>query len=116
EKIRLASPFVLRTVEPRPKELEGRVVLGIRRIGKRLVIGLQGDGEGDLFAVVHLMIAGRFHWKDDVAAKIPGKVGLAAFDVPNGTLLLTEASTKKRAALHIVKGEAALEEFRRGGI
>jgi len=103
-------------VEPRPKELEGRVVLGIRRIGKRLVIGLQGDDEGDLFAVVHLMIAGRFHWKDDVGAKIPGKVGLAAFDVPNGTLLFTEASTKKRAALHLVRGEAALEDFRRGGI
>src|SRR5437763_425232 len=75
-KLRLASPFVLRTVEPRPKEVEGRTIRGFRRMGKRIVWEL----EGDVFVVVHLMIAGRFHWKDQAAAKIPGKIGLAAFD------------------------------------
>jgi formamidopyrimidine-DNA glycosylase len=110
--VRLASPFVLRTVEPRPKELVGRTVKGFRRIGKRIVFDF-GD---DLFFVVHLMIAGRFHWKDSPGAKIPGKIGLAAFDFENGTLLFTEASTKKRASLHVVKGEEALADFSRGGL
>ena len=111
ERLRLASPFVLRTFDPPPRELEGRTVLGVRRLGKRIVLAL----EGDLFAVIHLMIAGRLHWKDP-GAKIPGKVGLFAFDFPNGTLTLTEAGTKKRASLHLVRGEGALGAIDRGGI
>ncbi len=111
ERIRFASPFLLRSVDPPIAEAEGRLVRGIERLGKRLVFEL----DGQRFLVIHLMIAGRFHWKER-GAKIPGKVGLAAFDLPNGTLLLTEAGTKKRASLHFVAGRAALEEFRRGGI
>ena len=111
-KLRLASPFVLRTVEPRPKEIEGKTIRGFRRMGKRIVWEL----DDDVFVVIHLMIAGRLHWKDASGAKIAGKVGLAAFDFDNGTLMFTEASTKKRASLHLVRGEAALEEFKRGGL
>jgi formamidopyrimidine-DNA glycosylase len=111
ENIRLASPFILRTVEPRVDEVRGKTILGLQRIGKRIVFEL----EDELYLVIHLMIAGRFHWKKP-KAKIPGKVGHAAFDFSTGTLLLTEASTKKRASMHIVHGKSALAEFDRGGI
>ena len=111
QQIRLASPFVLRSVDPPISEAQGREVLGLRRLGKRIVLEL----EGDLYLIIHLMIAGRFHWKS-VDAKIPRKLGLAAFDFPSGTLLLTEAGTKKRASLHLVRGKGALEEHERGGL
>lgn len=111
EKLRLASPFVLRTVTPSPRELEGKKLLGMRRMGKRLVFAF----EGDLFLVIHLMVAGRFRWEAK-GKPIPGKLGLAALDFEKGTLILTEASTKKRASIHVVQGEAALEQFDRGGL
>jgi len=109
--VRVASPFVLRTADPPLKAVEGKQVLGTRRLGKRLVLEL----EDDLFLLIHLMIAGRFRWREPGAA-ITGKIGLAAFDFPDGTLLLTEASPKKRAAIHIVRGEATLKEFERSGL
>lgn len=109
--IRLASPFLVRSVDPPIKEAEGKRVVGLRRLGKRIVWEL----EGDLFLVFHLMIAGRLRWKS-VGTKIPGKLGLAAFDFPTGTLLLTEAGTKKRASLHFVRGEKALREHDPGGL
>ena len=109
--IRLSSPFLLRSVDPPVASAEGRTVEGVDRIGKRIVLAL----DGDFFLVLHLMIAGRLRWRDP-GAKIPGKVGLAAFDFPNGTVLFTEAGTKKRAALHVVEGKAALEQFDRGGL
>ncbi|HEY4116870.1 MAG TPA: DNA-formamidopyrimidine glycosylase family protein [Byssovorax sp.] len=111
ERLRLASPFVLRTVDPSPQALAGKRVVAVRRVGKRIAIGV----EGDLWAVVHLMIAGRFHWKEP-GAKIPGRVGLLAFDFPTGSLTLTEASKKKRASLHVVRGEAAVRALDRGGV
>ena len=111
EQLRLASPFVLRSVQPRPSAVAGKSVVGLRRLGKRVVFEL----EDDFFVVVHLMIAGRFRWKA-AGAKVPGRVGLAAFDFSSGTLLLTEASTKKRASIHIVQGEAGLEAHDRGGL
>jgi len=111
QRVRVASPFVLRTADPPLKAVEGKRVLGTRRLGKRLVMEL----EDDLFLTIHLMIAGRFRWREAGAA-ITAKIGLAAFDFPNGTLLLTEASPKKRAAIHIVKGEEALAEFERTGL
>ena len=111
EAIRLGSPFLLRTVEPSIEEARGRRVLAVRRLGKRIVLEL----EGKLFLVLHLMIAGRLHWKKR-AAKLGGRIGLAAFDFADGTLLLTEASKKKRASLHFVRGEAALSQFDRGGL
>ncbi len=111
EKIRLASPFLLRSVDPPLQTAEGKKVVGLRRIGKRIVIEL----EDNLFLVIHLMIAGRFQWKAR-GAKLPGTVGLAAFDFSNGTLTLTEAGTKKRASLHLVHGEAALDALDRGGL
>jgi formamidopyrimidine-DNA glycosylase len=111
EKIRVASPFVVRTADPPLKVAEGKRVLELRRSGKRLIFAL----EDDLFLTIHLMIAGRFRWKERGAA-IVGKIGLAAFDFENGTLLLTEASQKKRAAIHLLKGAAALTEFDRGGL
>ena len=111
--IRIASPFLLRSVDPSPRETAGRVVTGLRRLGKRVVIAL----EDDLFVVIHLMIAGRLHWKDTPGAKVPGgKRGLAAFDFPAGTLLFTEEGTKKRAALYLVRGEDALADHDPGGI
>jgi formamidopyrimidine-DNA glycosylase len=109
--VRLASPFVVRSVEPPITHACGTTVGGLRRIGKRIVLELSGD----LFLVVHLMIAGRFRWKDR-GAKVPGKLGLAAFDFTRGTLLLTEASTRKRTSIHLVRGEAALAAFDAGGI
>jgi formamidopyrimidine-DNA glycosylase len=110
-KVRLGSPFVLRTVEPSPRELEGKTVTELRRLGKRIAFGFE-DG---LFLVIHLMIAGRFKWLEP-GAKVPAKLGLAAFDFDSGTLLLTEAGSKKRASIHIVRGEAALEEHDRKGL
>ena len=111
EKIRVASPFLLRTFDPPVEACEGKRVAALRRLGKRIVFAL----EGDLFLVLHLMIAGRLHWGQR-GAKIHGKIGLAAFDFENGTLLLTEAGTKKRASLHVVRGEAALREHDPGGL
>jgi formamidopyrimidine-DNA glycosylase len=111
ERIRLGNVFVLRSVSPPLEEIEGRRVAGLRRLGKRIVIDL----EGDLFVVIHLMIAGRLHWKDK-GARLPGKLGLAAFDFDVGTLTLTEAGTKRRASLHLVRGEAALHQQDPGGI
>jgi len=103
--------FLLRTASPPLKASYGKRVLEVRRIGKRLAFQL----EDDLALVLHLMIAGRLHWKPRGQA-VPGKIGLAAFDFPNGTLLLTEASPKKRAALYLVQGSGAVEEFDRGGL
>ncbi len=111
EGIRIASPFVLRTVSPSARELVGAVVTSVERLGKRIVIGV----DGDRYIVIHLMIAGRLRWKKR-GEKVPGKVGLAAFDFPNGTLIFTEASPKKRASLHLVAGRAGLAEFDRGGL
>jgi len=111
ERVRLASPFVLRSVDPPILEAHGRAVTGLRRVGKRIVIAL----EGDVYLSIHLMIAGRLHWKA-AGAKVPGKVGLAAFDFSTGTLTLTEAGTKKRAAIHLVRGEAGLHALDPGGI
>ena len=105
-RIRFGNPFLLRTVSPTPEELVGKQVAGLRRIGKRIVIEL-GD---HLFIVIHLMIAGRFKWLA-AGAKIAGKVGLAAFDFKRGTLLLTEQGSKRRASLHLVRGENALREL-----
>jgi formamidopyrimidine-DNA glycosylase len=110
-KMRLASPFVLRTVDPSPRELEGKTVTALRRLGKRIVLAF----DDDLFLVIHLMIAGRFKWLA-AGAKVPGKIGLAAFDFDAGTLVLTEAGSKRRASLHIVRGEEALREHDRGGL
>jgi formamidopyrimidine-DNA glycosylase len=111
ERIRLANPFVLRSVEPTPAEVAGRTVIGVRRLGKRIVIAL----EGELFVLIHLMIAGRLHWKD-AGAKLPGKIGLAALDFSTGTVTLTEAGSKRRAAIHLVRGEAALTAHDPGGL
>jgi formamidopyrimidine-DNA glycosylase len=109
--LRLASPFVLRTVTPSPAELDGRVVTSLRRIGKRIVIGFVGE----LFVVIHLMIAGRLR-RQPRGAKLPGRITLAAFDFENGTLVLTEAGSKRRASIHIVQGEPALAEHDPGGL
>jgi formamidopyrimidine-DNA glycosylase len=111
ERVRLASPFLLRSFDPPLSAVEGRRVVALRRIGKRIVIAL----EGDLHLVLHLMIAGRLRWKAP-GEKLPGKVGLAAFDFPNGTLILTEQGTKKRASLYLVRGEGALDDFDKGGL
>jgi formamidopyrimidine-DNA glycosylase len=109
--LRLANPFVLRSVDPSPAEVAGRAVIGLRRVGKRIVIAL----EGECFVVIHLMIAGRLHWKE-AGARLPGKIGLAALDFSAGTVTLTEAGSKRRAAIHLVRGEAALDEHDPGGI
>jgi len=109
--LRLANPFVLRSVAPSPSDIAGRTVTGLRRLGKRLVIAL----DGDCFVVIHLMIAGRLHWKE-AGARLPGKIGLAALDFSTGTVTLTEAGSKRRAAIHLVRGETALAEHDPGGI
>jgi formamidopyrimidine-DNA glycosylase len=109
--IRIASPFVLRTVSPSPGELRGAAVASVERMGKRIVIGVAGER----FIVIHLMIAGRLRWKPR-GERLPAKVGLAAFDFPTGTLVFTEASPKKRASIHLVAGRAGLAEFDRGGL
>lgn len=111
ERVRLASPFLLRSVDPPIAAAEGRTVEGIERLGKRIVVAL----DGDLFLVLHLMIAGRLHWKPP-RAPVPKRAGLAAFDVDTGTLVLTEAGTKRRASLHVAAGRAALAAFHRGGL
>src|SRR5205085_8968088 len=103
ERIRITSPFLLRSVDPPIAEAEGKQVRGFRRLGKRIVFEL----EADLFLVLHLMIAGRLRWRPK-GTKPPGKIALAAFDFASGTLLLTEASSKNRASLHLVRGETAL--------
>ena len=110
-KLRLGNPFVLRTVDPSPSALAGKRVINVRRLGKRIVIEL----EDDLFIVIHLMIAGRFKWLA-AGAKLPGKMGLAAFDFAIGTLLLTEAGSKRRASIHIVRGEESVRAHDPGGI
>jgi formamidopyrimidine-DNA glycosylase len=109
--IRLANPFVLRTVDPRPAELAGKRVTGLRRVGKRIAVEL----EGGLFIVIHLMVAGRFRWLA-AGAKVPGKIGLAAFDFAEGTLVLTEAGSKRRASIHLLRGDEAVRAQDRGGI
>lgn len=111
EKIRVAKPFLVRTVDPPLSALEGRQVESLRRIGKRIAVGF-GD---DLWLVIHLMIAGRLRWVDH-GAKVPGKIGLAAFDFDTGTLILTEAGTTRRASLYVLRGEEQLEEMQRGGL
>jgi formamidopyrimidine-DNA glycosylase len=111
EGVRIQSPFVLRTVEPPIQAIVGRRVIGLRRLGKRLILDL----DDDLHLVIHLMIAGRLRWKPR-GAKPPGRIGLAAFDFPNGTLLLTEAGSKRRASMHLVGGTEALAIFDRGGL
>jgi formamidopyrimidine-DNA glycosylase len=111
ERVRLANPFILRSVDPPPAEVSGRTVTGLSRLGKRIVIAL----EDERFVVLHLMIAGRLHWRA-AGAKTPGKIGLAAIDFPAGTLVLTEAGTKRRASLHLVRGEDALREHDPGGL
>lgn len=111
EGLRLKSPFVLRTVAPPVDAIVGRRVEGVRRLGKRIVLSL----EGEFHAVIHLMIAGRLRWRKRGAA-IPTRNGLAAFDFPDGSVLFTEASTKKRASIHLVEGEAGLAEHDRGGL
>jgi formamidopyrimidine-DNA glycosylase len=111
ERVRLASPFVVRSVSPPISAINHRAVRGLRRLGKQIVL----EFDGNLFLVIHLMIAGRFQWKDH-GAKIPNKLGLAAFDFPSGTLLLTEAGSKKRASLHLVEGEGELARFDRGAL
>ena len=111
ERVRIGSPFLLRSADPPIAAAEGRRLTAVRRLGKRIVFAL----EPDLFLVLHLMIAGRLHWKER-GAKLPGRVGLAALDFPTGSLVLTEAGTKRRAALHLVRGEAALTALDRGGL
>ena len=111
ERVRLGSPFLLRTVEPPLASAEGRVVKSLRRVGKRIAVGL----EGDLWLVLHLMIAGRLHWKKR-DAKLGGRQNLAAFDFSNGSLTLTEAGSKRRASLHVISGEGNLASLDAGGI
>jgi formamidopyrimidine-DNA glycosylase len=109
--VRLASPFLLRTVEPPLGDAEGRVVGEIRRVGKRIAMGV----DGDLWLVLHLMIAGRLHWRQP-GAKLGGRQNLAAFDFPGGCLVLTEAGSKRRVSLHVLTGESGLRSVDPGGI
>ena len=111
ERVRLASPFLLRTAQPPIANVEGRVVRELRRVGKRIAIGV----EGDLWLVLHLMIAGRLHWRPP-NAKLAGRQNMAAFDFPDGSLVLTEAGTKRRASLHVLTGEEGLHSIDPGGI
>jgi formamidopyrimidine-DNA glycosylase len=111
EHVRVASPFLLRTTQPTVADVEGRTVRELHRIGKRIAIGV----EGDLWLVLHLMIAGRLHWRPK-GAKLGGRQNLAAFDFPNGSLTLTEAGSKRRASLHIVAGAEGLQSVDPGGI
>jgi formamidopyrimidine-DNA glycosylase len=111
DRVRLQSAFLLRTAQPPLADAEGRLVRELRRIGKRIAIGV----ENDLWLVLHLMIAGRLHWRP-AGAKLAGRQTLAAFDFPNGSLVLTEAGSKRRASLHLVLGEEALRSFDAGGI
>jgi formamidopyrimidine-DNA glycosylase len=111
ERIRIPKPFLLRSVDPPLSAAFGKRVTGIRRMGKRIVIAL----EDELFLVIHLMIAGRLRWVP-TGGKVPGKIGLAAFDFTDGTLILTEAGSKRRASLWLVRGEESLKQFERGGL
>lgn len=111
ERVRMGSPFLLRTVDPPLGSAEGKAVCVLRRVGKRIAIGV----EGDLWLVVHLMIAGRFHWKPP-QARLSGRNALAAFDFPTGSLLLTEAGSKRRASLHVLRGEEGLRSIDPGGV
>jgi len=111
ERTRIPKPFLLRSVDPPMSAAQGKRVIGLRRMGKRIVVEL----EDDLFLVIHLMIAGRLRWVP-AGGKVPGKIGLAAFDFTNGTLILTEAGSKRRASLWLVRGEESLEQFERGGL
>jgi len=111
EEIRLKTPFLLRTVEPPLADLIGKRVVAVERLGKRIAI----ESDGELFIIIHLMIAGRLHWKAK-GAKAGGRNDLAAFEFPTGILSLTEAGTKRRASLHLVRGRDGLAEFRRGGL
>jgi len=111
ERTRIPKPFLLRSVDPSISAAQGKRVRGVRRMGKRIVVEL----EDDLFLVIHLMIAGRLRWVP-AGGKVPGKIGLAAFDFTNGTLILTEAGSKRRASLWLVRGEQSLEQFERGGL
>jgi formamidopyrimidine-DNA glycosylase len=111
QRVRVASPFLLRTAQPPMASAEGRKVRELRRIGKRIAVGV----EDDLWLVLHLMIAGRLHWRD-AGAKLAGRQSLAAFDFPNGSLVLTEAGSKHRASLHLAAGEGSLSAFDAGGI
>jgi formamidopyrimidine-DNA glycosylase len=111
ERARISSPFLLRSVDPPVAAVEGKTVRSVERLGKRIVLGT----DGDLFCVLHLMIAGRLRWRDR-GVKVPRKYGLAAFDFPTGSLLLTEMGARKRASLHLVSGRAALREHDPGGI
>jgi formamidopyrimidine-DNA glycosylase len=111
EHARIASPFLVRSFDPPLRAVEGKRVVSVRRMGKRIVFEL----EDDLFLVLHLMIAGRLRWRES-GAKVKGKIGLAAFDFPAGTLLLTEASSKKRASLYLARGKAAVDALDPGGI
>jgi len=110
-RVRVSTPFLLRTITPGVADVEGRIVTGLRRVGKRIAIGV----EDDAWLVIHLMIAGRLHWRPS-GAKIGGRQNLAAFDFPAGSLTLTEAGAKRRASLHIVRGEAGLHDLDPGGI
>jgi formamidopyrimidine-DNA glycosylase len=111
EKVRLASPFLLRTIQPPLSDVEGRTVRALRRIGKRIAVGV----DGDLWLVLHLMIAGRLHWRAQ-GVKLGGRQNLAAFDFPHGSLVLTEAGAKRRASLHLVEGEKGLTSVDPGGV
>jgi formamidopyrimidine-DNA glycosylase len=111
ERVRLASPFVLRTAEPPLSAAEGREVRELRRVGKRIAIGV----DGDVWLVLHLMIAGRLHWRPP-QAKLAGRQALAAFDLAHGTLVLTEAGSKRRASMHVVRGEGGLSSLDPGGV
>lgn len=111
DRLRLGNPFVVRTIEPPPGILEGRSVTDLRRLGKRIVFAF----DGELFLVLHLMIAGRLRWRER-GATIPAKVGMAAFDFPDGTLLLTEAGARRQASIHIVRGAEALDAHDPGGL
>ncbi len=110
-KVRIASPFLVRTFDPPIHAVEGATLVNVQRLGKQIVLGF----DNDLYLSIHLMIAGRLHWKEP-GAKVPGKIGLAAFDFASGTMTLTEASSKKRAAIHVVRGASGLAELDRGGL
>jgi len=111
EQVRIVNPFVLRTAVPPITEAAGKRVVGVRRLGKRIVLAL----EDDLFLILHLMVAGRLRWLAKIA-KLPARITLAIFEFDNGKLVFTEAGTKRRASLHIVRGEAALAAFNMGGL
>ncbi len=111
EGVRIANPFVIRTIEPSPTRVAGRSVHDVRRMGKRIVLAL----DDDLFVVLHLMIAGRLRWRER-GAPIPGKIGLAGFDFPAGTIILTEAGSRRQASIHLLHGTAAVEAMNPGGL